>query len=111
MDNDQRGLRLKFSADAEVQVQDSTTSLRGRVTELSLRGCFLEISGSFKDQERVRVKILCPSEYFESLADVIYVRPPGVGLLFVEMKPHFRTVLQRWILSALDHQIEETPAR
>lgn len=111
MDNYPRGLRFKFSADAEVRLQASLTSLHGRVTELSLLGCFVEISEAFGPNERLQVKIFSSGEYFESLADAIYVRPSGVGLLFVEMNPHFRTVLQKWILSALDRQTEETLAR
>ena len=108
---DKRGLRFTFSADAEVQVQDLPTSLHGRVTDISLRGCFLAISGSFEEKERVRVKILRCGECFESLAEVIYQRPSGVGLLFVEMIPRFREVLQSWVLSALDRQIEESLAK
>jgi len=111
MDNYPRGLRFKFSADAELRVPASPTALHGRVTELSLLGCFLEISGSFGNNERLQVKIFRSGEYFESLADAIYVRPSGVGLLFVEMNPHFRGVLQKWILSALDRQTEESLAK
>lgn len=111
MDKDQRGLRFNFSAEAEVRVGDSATSFPGRVTELSFRGCFLEISGSFSEHQRLRVKIFHSSEYFETLADVIYVRPSGVGMLFAETNPHFRSILQKWILNALDHQTDEVPAR
>jgi len=105
---DKRGLRFPFSADAEVQVQDLPTLLHGRVTDISLQGCFLAISGSFGEKERVRVKIFRSGECFETLAEVIYHRPSGVGLLFVEMIPRFREVLQNWILSALDRQIEQS---
>ena len=111
MDNYPRGLRFKFGADAEVRVQASPRSLHGRVTELSLLGCFLEIAGSFGNNERLQVKIFSSGEYFESLADAIYARPSGVGLVFVEMNPHFRGILQKWILSALDRQTEESLAR
>ena len=105
---DKRGLRFKFSADAEVRVPALPTSLHGRVTDLSLQGCFMAVSGSFEEKERLLVKIFRPGEYFESLAQVIYQRPSGVGLLFVDVIPRFRDVLQHWVLSALDHQIEET---
>lgn len=64
----------------------------------------MEISGSFKDQERVRLKIFNGEECFETRADIIYVRPSGIGLLFVEMNAHFRGVLQKWVLEALDRQ-------
>ena len=110
MDRDQRGLRFNFSAEAEIRVGDLPTGLPGRVRELSFRGCYVEISGSFSEQQRVRVKMFHASEFFESQADVIYVRPEGIGLVFAETNPHFRSVLQKWILSALDHQTEQVPA-
>lgn len=110
IDFDQRGLRFRFNADAEVQVQDSPGLVRARVTELSLHGCFLETSRSFQDQERLSVKILKAGECFESAAEVVYSRPRGVGLMFVDMNPQFRGTLQKWMLATLDREAEEIPA-
>jgi hypothetical protein len=50
------------------------------------------------------VKIFHSDEFFEAPAEVIYVRPTGVGLVFGNMEPPFRKVLQAWILTALDVQ-------
>lgn len=110
MHKDKRGLRFEFNAEAEVRVGDSPASLQGRVKELSLRGCFLEVTGTFAEHERLRVKIFQSDDCIETMADVIYVRPSGVGLLFTDMTGHFRSVLQRWVLTALDHQTEEVAA-
>jgi hypothetical protein len=73
-------------------------------TELSLRGCFLETSASFEIQRPVLVKIHNLGEEFEAEASVLYVRPSGMGLVFREIKPHIRAVLQKWVLAALDNQ-------
>lgn len=100
----QRGLRFPFNADAKILPQSSPEQIPARVTELSLRGCFLETSAALKEQQRVRVKIFHSDKHFEALADVIYVKSAGVGLVFGDMEPHFRNLLQAWILSALDHQ-------
>lgn len=110
MHKDKRGLRFEFNAEAEVRLADSTTSLRGRITALSLRGCFVEVRGTFAEHERVRVKIFESDECIETMADVIYAQPSGVGLLFTDMTAHFRSVLQKWVLTALDHQTEEVAA-
>lgn len=107
MSNDQRGLRFNFSADAEVRVGDSPEGIPVRMTALSFRGCFLETSASFSEHQRLRVKIFHLGEYFETLADVIYLRPSGAGVLFVDINPHFRSILQKWILAALDQQPEQ----
>jgi hypothetical protein len=55
-------------------------------------------------QSPVLLKIYDSGEYFEGEASVLYVKPSGIGLVFREIKPHFRAVLQKWIPSALDKQ-------
>lgn len=101
---DQRGLRFPFKADAEVVPESRSKSIPARVTELSFRGCFLETTAALKEQQRVRVKIFHVDKFFEALAEVIYVRPTGAGLVFRDVQPHLRSVLQAWLLSALDNQ-------
>lgn len=110
MHKEQRGLRFDFTAEAEVRPERSPAATRGRVKQLSLRGCFVAAAGSFAEHERVRVKIFNGDDCLESLADVIYVRPDGLGLLFADMTPDVRGVLQKWVLTALDHQTEEVTA-
>ena len=105
MDQEHRGLRFAFSASAEIAPESApTTFAAARVTELSLRGCFLETDASFELQHPVLLKIHHSEEYFEAEASVLYVKPSGVGLVFREIKPHFRAVLQKWILTALDNE-------
>jgi|SRR5215467_3103608 len=102
-----RGLRFSFDADAEVAPENSPAQrVRARVTEISLRGCFIETSASFEEQRRVLLKIFHSGEYFEAEAAVLYNRPAGIGLVFCEVKPHCRAVLQRWVLRALQVQSE-----
>jgi hypothetical protein len=72
--------------------------------ELSLRGCFVETSASFELQHPVLLRIHHSEEHFEAEASVLYVKPTGMGLVFRQIKPQFRDVLQKWVLSALDDQ-------
>ena len=104
MNREQRGLRFPFSAHAEVVVENSTESTPARVTELSLRGCFLETSSLPSKIHRLQIKIWNSEQFFEASADVLYVKATGVGLVFVDMKTDSRSVLQTWILAALDNQ-------
>ena len=106
MHEDRRGLRFGFEASAEVLPENASGSTKGRVTELSLRGCFVELAGAFAEQQSTVVKLFHGKEMFEARARVIYVRATGVGLLFTEINPHFRTVLQKWVLAALDQHAE-----
>ncbi len=112
MDQEHRGLRFAFSASAEIAPENLPTAFAAaRVTELSLRGCFLETDASYELQHAVLVKIHHADEYFEAEASVLYVKPAGMGLVFREIKPHFRAVLQKWVLTALDKEsgARETP--
>jgi hypothetical protein len=110
MDQEHRGLRFAFGAGAEIAPESSPTGfVPGRVTELSLLGCFMETSASFEMQRPVLLKIYNSGEYLEAPASVLYVKPSGMGLVFREIKPHFRAVLQKWVLAALDNQPDARP--
>lgn len=103
---EQRGLRFSFDAPAEILLESRHERTRARVRALSFRGCYLETSAALKESQRLRVKITHENQVFEALAEVIYLRPGGAGILFGSVEPHFRNVLQGWILSALDIQTE-----
>jgi PilZ domain len=110
VNQERRGLRFAFSAGAELAPESSPAAFApARVTELSLRGCFLETPASFEVQQPVWVKIYGPGQFFEAEAAVLYVKPSGLGLEFREIKPQFRAVLQQWILSALHKQTDASP--
>lgn len=105
MDREQRGLRFAFSADAEIAPENSPAqSASAHVTELSLHGCFVATSASFLLQQPVLLRVHYSGESFEASASVLYIKETGIGLVFREVKPHFREVLQKWILTALDSQ-------
>jgi PilZ domain-containing protein len=105
VEQEHRGLRFVFSASAEISPESSPTAFTpARVRELSLRGCFLETSASFELQHPVLLKIHHAEENFEAEASVLYIKPSGIGLVFRGVKPHFREILQKWVLTALDDQ-------
>jgi len=107
MNRECRGLRFSFDANAEIAPETSPKAIvPGRVTELSLLGCFLETSASLEEKHRVLLKIHDDGESFEAEAVVLYTRPSGIGLLYREVKPRHRDVLQTWILKALDRQLQ-----
>jgi hypothetical protein len=112
MDQEHRGLRFAFSADAEISPENSPAeSSPAHVTELSLHGCFLETRASFELQCPVLLKVYQSGEDFEASASVLYIRSSGMGLVFREIKANFREVLQKWVLTALDNQVgaRQTP--
>ena len=103
---DRRGLRFTFEAGAELALKDSPKAIvPGRVTELSLQGCFVETSAAFEVHRLVLVKISDSHESFEAEAIVLYVRPSGLGLVFREFTPESTAILQKWMIKALDSQM------
>jgi len=107
MSRECRGLRFSFDASAEIAPETSPkATLPGRVTELSLMGCFLETSAAFELKSGVLLRIFEGRESFETEAIVLYTRQSGIGLVFRAIKPRYREVLQTWILKALDRQLQ-----
>jgi PilZ domain len=106
MSQEPRGLRFAFEARAEVVLEGASEKIPARVTELSFRGCFLEISGLSSEVQRLQVRIWHEEQFFEASAKVIYARATGVGVVFGDIKPHCRNVLQSWILAALDKSVK-----
>jgi len=106
VDQERRGLRVLFTAAAEIAPDSSpSATVAARVTEISLQGCYLDTPAPFAVGTPVLVKIFDAAEYFEAKATVISVKPAvGMGLAFREAKPHFLAILQKWILAGLRNQ-------
>jgi PilZ domain len=97
-----RTLRFPFEATAEVSQVNSEARLPARVTEISLNGCFLQMSDPFADGTMLLVKIFVEGSFFEASAKVVYSQPKaGVGIAFHDPKPYFVSVLKKWLLTAM----------
>src|SRR5215472_12626079 len=93
--------RYPFAAPAAV-LPETGAPVGGNIKELSLYGCYLDTASTLTPRMRVLVKIFMPGEYFEANATVAYATPAlGMGLVFRDVKPHFRTVLRKWLLMAM----------
>jgi hypothetical protein len=93
--------RYSFVAPAAV-LPETGVPVGGNVKELSLYGCYLDTTSTLAPRTKVLVKIFMPGEYFEANATVAYANPAlGLGLVFRDVRPHFRTVLRKWLLMAM----------
>jgi hypothetical protein len=98
-----RAARFPLLASAEVTSGDSIEFTR--VTELSRYGCYLETAKHRTPGTRVTVKIMNKRRIFEATATVLYSRPTmGMGVVFREVKPAFRTILEDWLQQSLKEQ-------
>ena len=93
--------RYSFEAPAAI-LPEKGVPVGGNLKELSLYGCFVDAASSIAPRTKVLVKIFMPGEYFEANATVAYANAAlGLGLVFRDVRPHFRTVLRKWLLMAM----------
>lgn len=93
--------RYSFVAPAAV-LPEKGAPVGGNIKELSLYGCYMDATTTLTPRTKVLVKIFMPGEYFEANATVAYANPAlGLGLVFRDVKPAFRSVLRKWLLMAM----------
>ena len=102
MENERRrSPRYSFAAKAEIMSDNPNVFTTTTVSELSLRGCRLDIKSPFPVNVPIRVKISASGELFESKAKIIYLQPGiGAGVSFLAIEPQSRAVLRRWLDAA-----------
>jgi hypothetical protein len=100
-DERRRTPRFPFLATAEILEKGAPASSPARVTELSLYGCYVEISNPLEKGMQALLKIYAEGRYFESQGSVLYVQPgQGMGVGFQNVNPHYLTVLKQWLIEA-----------
>ena len=99
MDHERRRMpRFTFIASAEVLTEDASTRLGARISDISATGCYVDTINPLLGGTSVYLKISAESQVFEAPATVVYSHPHlGMGLIFGEVLPHSRNVLQNWL--------------
>ena len=94
--------RYPFVATAEILEIGSGTKIYARVSDLSLYGCYLDMSNPLPSGAHVFVKIFTDTDFFEADANIVYSQPNlGVGVAFRDVKPSFLATLHKWLLQAM----------
>jgi hypothetical protein len=100
-DERRRTPRFPFLAAAEVIETGTPAGIAARVTELSLYGCYVEISNPLAKGTHATLKVYSEGRYFESHSTVLYSQPSlGMGVGFLNVNPHYLTVLRFWLIEA-----------
>jgi hypothetical protein len=90
--------RFLFTAAADVFELRSETSVKGRCSDLSSGGCYVDTLIPFAVGSVVRVRIERNAREFEAAGVVAYAHVQmGMGLAFTEIKPEHQDVLRCWI--------------
>jgi hypothetical protein len=94
--------RYIFFAAAELMEEKSEVRIASRLSELSLRGCYLDMMNPFPVGTSILLKIWTDeSTVFQSNAKVIYSQTNvGAGVEFIDVEPKYLTVLERWLEGA-----------
>ena len=102
-----RNPRYAFIASAELFEPATKMRIASRVTELSVRGCYLDMLNPFPEDTIALVRISAGGKVFETKVRVVYAHSNlGVGLVFLDPDPKNVEVLKSWIDEA-----KEDPGR
>ncbi len=94
--------RFSFFADAEVTLLDGTW-VRGQLSELSSRGCYIDTLEAIPIRTRLRLCIRDGMSTCEVRGKVIYVHSGGgfgifgMGVLFEEMDAEQHSAIDAWL--------------
>src|SRR5437868_1709807 len=94
--------RFSFFADAEVTLLDGTW-VRGQLSELSSRGCYIDTLEPIPIRTKLRLRISDGMSTCEVHGKVIYMHSGGgfgifgMGVLFEEMGAEQRSAIEAWL--------------
>jgi hypothetical protein len=109
-----RSPRFKCAGGAEFTAEDSNVRMWGTLTDISLRGCYVEMSTTFPVDTKVALVLEASGIRFRARGTVRISYPfLGMGILITEIEPDQKALLEQ-LLSALaksssSSQPEATP--
>jgi hypothetical protein len=97
--NERRSVpRFPFIADAEVMETTTETRFVVRVSEIGMKGCYIDILNPVPAGLTVRVKIFKDNQTFEAEGRVVYTHPTmGMGIIFTKITLEQQGILEGWI--------------
>ena len=90
----------RYSFIAEVTVTDvaNETRMSGRISEISRKGCYVDILNPLPEGTSLELKISRDQGVFTTPGRIIYVQPGmGMGVAFLDMPSDQIKVLDAWL--------------
>jgi hypothetical protein len=90
----------RYTLIASVEVIESTTETKisGRISEISRKGCYVDVLNTLPVATRVRLVISRDLGTFTTHGRIIYVQESmGMGVAFVDMLEDQLTILDVWL--------------
>ena len=105
-----RSPRFRCAGSAEVTIEGSTVRLWGTLTDISLRGCYVEMSTTFPVDTRVELVLEALGIRFRSQGTVRISYPfLGMGILISQIAPDQKILLEQ-LLAGLAKIVTGAPA-
>jgi hypothetical protein len=98
--NDERRIvpRYDFSATAEVTDCANSAKFSGRVTEISRKGCYVDVLNALPKETLVSVCISCDRGKFVTRGKILYVHDRiGMGVVFLDPPGDQLEILDSWL--------------
>lgn len=90
--------RYTLIATAEISDPVSGVRMSGRISEISRKGCFVDLLNTLPKNTMVQVRISRDRGTFDSPGKVVYVQGGmGMGIAFTEPSPEQMQVLDSWL--------------
>ncbi|MGH9715901.1 MAG: PilZ domain-containing protein [Candidatus Acidiferrales bacterium] len=92
------GPRFSLIASAEIIEPASGVHISGRVSEISRKGCYLDVLNTLPIGTRLRLTISRDRGVFATRARIIYVQQGmGMGIAFVDIPSEELKILDVWL--------------
>jgi hypothetical protein len=90
--------RYSLVATAEIVDPVSGVRISGRISEISRKGCYVDLLNTLPKNTMVRVRISRDRGNFESPGKIVYVQEGmGIGLAFLDPQPDQMKTLDSWL--------------
>ena len=92
--------RYSFIAATELTDTTSATRLSGRVTEISRKGCYVDIMNALPVGDLLNLRISNDSGTFAAQGKIIYVHERiGMGVVFLDPPKDQMAILDSWLVA------------
>ncbi len=90
--------RFNLIATAEIAEPASGVRISGRISEISRKGCYLDVLNTLPTGTRLRLTISRDQGTFTTNAKIIYAQEGmGMGMVFVDVAPDQLKILDAWL--------------
>ena len=106
-----RNPRIPFTAGVVAVEPRSQTEIAAHTTDLSSCGCYLDTMNPLPERTEIDLQLTKNGKSFRAKARVVHCQPGvGMGLLFTEIAPGERPMLERWLAELRGESVPELPA-